>query len=351
MESSSSNPLSLNVRYYPFSLQFKGNLTLQHLRQEFPRDTANYATSETDNDSVYIFKIKNHEEIVSFHDDMKKIVYKPVIAGSSAMYFLLKYLKQEKQFNLMPGDHDIFFFNCPQAFHQKLGEVDLIASPCKDVAELFDSFDLPCCRVAYNDEYLWISQKAIMALIWHGRTLISRAFLERNVFEAACKKYSIPNLFRDRMWELNQARLTKYRSRGFEFLPTGFKDEYPMTFHWYMEFFQFYDEDGYQNRPVLLTPAYNQVKYSTHSFANFLAGQSLFNLRDEKLQKLLPNYIQYWEEFMNELNKNEEEICALKAELLDINTPVDSIQTRLKLLERINKLERLHDFRKMTKLY
>lgn len=131
-----------------------------------------------------------------------------VIAGSSAVAFLCKLFTVTLQW--IPKDQDLFFLDSDKEFRHDLAQIDIVAKKAKDVQTLFAGFDLPCCRVAYDNMYIWASLQALRAIFYQHFSLpkiyanINKAFIDKGVKD--CDIGFLVDRF--------NSRLQKYAKRG-----------------------------------------------------------------------------------------------------------------------------------------
>lgn len=138
-----------------------------------------------------------------------------VIAGSAAIKLMAETFHLEHKMNWKVSDTDVFVLNSPKDGLVKVSGIDLIAHRAKNVLELLDYFDLPCCRVACTPQYLYFTEQAFLSLmnkICGLPTLI-------NDQERFCAQLTnVPTEeSRENMFQRTQARIRKYSSRGIIF--------------------------------------------------------------------------------------------------------------------------------------
>jgi hypothetical protein len=162
-------------------------------------------------DPIYVFDLA--EQRLLTKEDAGSVISEgeSVIAGSAAIHFLAKQMGVKLEWE--PNDTDVFLFNSVRAGRSQVGSVDLVASQMKTVIELFDSFDLPCTRVAYNSDFLFFTEQAARAILYKEYAL-SEFVLAEKLFEGALSQIEEP-ADRHKIYLKTRERLVKYKERGF----------------------------------------------------------------------------------------------------------------------------------------
>ena len=181
------------------------------------------------------------------------------IAGSSALARLFMILNgSDPQWN--PKDVDIFILNSKanSRFNRHNYHVDLIHSTCETAVELISSFDLPCCRVAYDFNFTFTVSIQALAAIFSRKMYIPKYMNNIGDFkhildmnstikpEFASRSYI--STWYDMMFNRLKERIVKYRSRGFA--PQFYDTDYVLP--WIKERF-FYSEFEIQQSPSIVS--------------------------------------------------------------------------------------------------
>lgn len=146
--------------------------------------------------------------LVKFNDDASV-----VIAGSKAVLFLAKMLKQNLSWEAK--DNDVYFLNSDSEFRYDLEIVDIVAKKATDVANLLAGFDLPCCRVAYNKNYIWASLQALRAIL-KGHYSAPKIYWDSTSLRKCYESKGFRGCVSERLTIKFYDRVAKYGRRGFE---------------------------------------------------------------------------------------------------------------------------------------
>jgi hypothetical protein len=212
--------------------------TLSELRNvDFQKDLTNFVKSNLHIDFVYKFNLplcnterddffQGHRILSSLPADTGKGI---LIAGSSALHYLMVYFKGENTLNWKSNDVDIFYLNCESNNRMQIpgGNVDFVF--CKDtsIENVLLNFDLPCCRVGFDFKYnFYVSAQALVA-IFTGKMYMPTYFSTSHDFLKELSQYSvvtgkesfaenIKHMIIRRFYE----RVKKYQSRGFKTIYT-----------------------------------------------------------------------------------------------------------------------------------
>ena len=115
-----------------------------------------------------------------------------IIAGSQPLKMIELSLctwKNGKRGRHWESSDTNMFFLCSEAHTTKMSNLEFIYTPFGTVEELLLSFDLPCCRVAYNPKFgTWISAHTITAL-FTGIYYLSKNMESLDKFVQTVKKY------------------------------------------------------------------------------------------------------------------------------------------------------------------
>lgn len=132
------------------------------------------------------------------------------VAGSAAMVKLAEFLGIPLSWQAT--DTDIFFLDSPKLGRTLIGNCDLVATTFPTIEEFLESFDLPCCRVAYSRSRFYFTRQAINALLY-GEYWIAEIIEDWQSYCRALKQ--IPNqITRNEFFKKTQERIRKYMRRG-----------------------------------------------------------------------------------------------------------------------------------------
>ena len=156
-------------------------------------------------DPIYCFVRSNLDKSLTLYEFNADAVV--VISGSKAVKFLATLLN--KSGNWEAKDADVFFLNSNSEFRYDLEAVDIVAKTAKDVASLLAGFDLPCCRVAYNKNFIWASLQALRAILTNKYS-VPKFYQDMEIWYAS-KGFSCPTIMATKFYN----RVAKYEQRGF----------------------------------------------------------------------------------------------------------------------------------------
>jgi hypothetical protein len=139
-----------------------------------------------------------------------------IISGSSSIKKLAELTGIEHNIYWENSDTDIFFLGNETSATYKLANVDIVASQYNSVKKLLHSFDLPCCRVAYDSRYIWFSYQAVRALVLQEYAVHS-SYANYDRFKEEIKNRGGNINSAQFYWDRTMVRLTKYKNRGFNY--------------------------------------------------------------------------------------------------------------------------------------
>lgn len=150
---------------------------------------------------------------------------KSYISGSKALKMFNDLLINigffDKRFNnknIVANDTDIFFVDSKRIDRVKLDNTDLVYTIIKTIEEVLLTFDLPCCRVATdNDGNFWVSAQCLLALTLNRPVVMPAYVQDKKKLFAKYKEVGCNGLINDHMTKLDN-RIAKYKNRGFEFV-------------------------------------------------------------------------------------------------------------------------------------
>ena len=142
------------------------------------------------------------------------------LTGSSALSLLMTQVPSAIP-KFEPADIDLVYLNRPWSI-RKEGQVEHVQVPYRNMEENFDSIDLPCCRVAVDNQgNYWTTIQCLVSITRNVAHLPSY-MAERNDLHSRFLIYvdeeraerCVGRIFR---------RMEKYKARGFQytFVPTG----------------------------------------------------------------------------------------------------------------------------------
>lgn len=265
-----------------------------------------------------------------------------VIAGSAAMKFLFNYFYPDRDLHWTVGDVDLFFLDSVEEGRKTVGQVDLVASRHKTVIELLNAFDLPCCRVAYNSQFLCFTLQAANAC-FNKKCYISSVLTNEKAFKKALHPIKDPEEL-DRIWQKTHKRIEKYRTRGIGF--SVISDEVP-SFLFNQEVFACYSPDGESLQGSfslvfdLRKNCFDEVnfhRFLTHGSSEQVATWSFLPELRRKLEIVTRAEFQKFDAAVKE---HREALDELKQKLYQPLDPHKELEFRMELLEKVNKLEKL----------
>lgn len=166
-------------------------------------------------DVIYRFSLAEKHSCY-FHDSsFNNREPQSVVAGSSALAHLTKLLLGDCTWQA--NDNDVFILGAKGNSRSKFETVDVIHREAKSVAELLLSFDLPCCRVAYSNDEIFVSEQALFGIFFKKYFLLD-IYSEKTLLKAFNEKVDTNSKnyadFVKLIIRKVEARIEKYRIRG-----------------------------------------------------------------------------------------------------------------------------------------
>lgn len=203
------------AQYSPLPKSVGSADTLKKFVQEKWLNSLEEQSEDQCKDVIYRFSLAAKHSCYFQDSSFEHREPQSVIAGSSALAHLTKCLLGDCTWQA--NDNDVFILGAKGNSRSKFETVDVIHREAKSVAELLLSFDLPCCRVAYSNDEIFVSEQALFAIffkkyffldIYSEKTLL-KAFSEKD--DANSKNYTD---FVKLIIRKVEARIEKYRVRG-----------------------------------------------------------------------------------------------------------------------------------------